>query len=438
MTNQPLASAELDSRVSDDQRGAVARQLKRIQDSHAFCNSARAKEFLSYVVENALEGRTEQLKERSIGVNLFHRTPTYITGEDPIVRVKAAEVRKRLAQYYSEEDSTAEVRIEIPVGSYVPKFHWKAVVPPDNPPVPEIPQVKQEAVQAKEEAVSAEPVRGKFGRVQIALFASLLVFLGLACSIAIRRQSHEKSAFDEFWAPVFNTGQSALICLAAPVTYAVNSKLYALAASAHPGMYDTQVKRDSTPLELDPETPLRWKDLTPLPDYSVNKDDAYVAAELTDLFARIHKTSQVRIGRDFTYEDLRNSPAVLIGAFDNPWTMRVGSELPILFREPEGIVERGGQGRVWHMEGDKRGTRDFALIARLRNSKTGQFLVIVAGIGMVGTQAAGRFVSHPGDLDAALRAAPKDWREKNVEIVLESDVIDDSASPPRVVALETW
>ena len=102
------------------------------------------------------------------------------------------------------------------------------------------------------------------------------------------------------------------------------------------------------------------------------------------------------------------------------------------------IVERRGQGRVWRMEGDKRGTRDFAIIARLRNSKTGQFLVIAAGIGMVGTQAAGRFVSRQGELDTALRTAPKGWQDKNIEMVIESDVIEDSASPPRVVALKTW
>lgn len=430
MNHQQSAPAGVEVLGPDDKRHAVIRQqLKRIQDSHAFCNSARAKEFLSYVIENVLEGRIEQLKERSIGVSLFHRAPTYVTGEDPIVRVKAAEVRKRLAQYYSEEESAPEVRIEIPVGSYVPKFHWRPIIEPEVPPA---------KAEVMEEVVRHDAPRIKFRGWQIAVVASVLVILGVALATTIRKEAREKSQFDQFWAPVFSSGQSVLICLSSPVTYAVNSRLYKLVTPERQGMYDSQVNRDNTPLQLDPETPLQWKDLTPLTDYSVNKDDAYVAAELTGLFERIHKGSQVRIGRDYTYEDLRNSPAVLVGAFDNPWTMRVGSELPILFREPEGIVERGGQGRVWRMEGDKRGTRDFAIVARLRNSKTGQFLVIAAGIGMVGTQAAGRFVSRQGDLDTALRTAPKGWQDKNIEMVIESDVIEDSASPPRVVALKTW
>ena len=430
MNNKQSAPAELEVAVPGEKRhDIIRRQLKRIQDSHAFCNSARAKEFLSYVIENVLEGRMEQLKERSIGVSLFHRAPTYVTGEDPIVRVKAAEVRKRLAQYYSEDESVPEVKIEIPVGSYVPKFHWRPVTEPEVPPA------KAEVV---EEVVPRDAPRIKHRGWQIAVAASVLVILGVVLATTIRKQAGEKSQFDQFWAPVFSSGQSVLICLSSPVTYAINSKLFALAGPARQGMYDSQVKRDSTPLQLDPDTPLRWKDLTPLVDYAVNKDDVYVAAELTELFARIHKGSQVRIGHDFNYEDLRNSPAVLVGAFDNPWTMRVDTELPILFQEPGMIVERGGQGRVWRMEGDKRGTRDFAIIARLRNSKTGQFLMIAAGIGMVGTQAAGRFVSRQGDLDTALRIAPKGWQDKNIEMVIESDVIEDSASPPRVVALKTW
>ncbi len=148
MKTQATASAGMHSPAADESRRAlILLQLKRIQDSHAFCNSARAKEFLSYVVEHAVDGQTELLKERSIGVNLFHRTPTYITGEDPIVRVKAAEVRKRLAQFYAEEDATPEVRIEIPVGAYVPKFSWKA--PTDVAPSPGKPAVIEPKVQTR-------------------------------------------------------------------------------------------------------------------------------------------------------------------------------------------------------------------------------------------------------------------------------------------------
>jgi hypothetical protein len=439
MNYERSATTGLETPPPDDrQRDVIRRHVDQIQNSHSFCNSARAKEFLTYVTEHAIGGRTEMLKERWIGVNLFKRAPTYITGDDPIVRVKAAEVRKRLAQYYSEEESAPEVRIEIPVGSYVPKFHWKPNSAPEIAPVSEVPSLPDAAPALEERQAHPSPLKATSQRWQIAGFTGLLIILGLAGVATSLKRTSSKSSFDAFWAPVFTTEQSVLICLASPITYAVSSDLYAKANQTNPGVYDSQVKRESTPIRLDPDTPMKWKDLTPLIDYAVNKDDAYVAADLTELFSRIHKGSQVRIGRDLTYEDLRNSPAVLIGAFDNPWTMRVETELPILLQEPGVIVERGGQGRTWRIQGDKRGSKDFALIARLRKSKTGQFLVIAAGIGMVGTQAAGRFISHPSELDAALRTAPKDWEDKNFELVIESDVIEDSASPPRVVALRSW
>jgi hypothetical protein len=404
-------------------------QLTQIQSSHAFCNSARSKEFLSYVVEQTLAGRTDILKERSIGVDLFHRAPTYDTSEDPIVRVKAGEVRRRLAEYYAGEQQAPELQIELPVGTYIPKFRWRlsadTVPPPDQTLV-----VEQDAPRAR------------FLAWKAVVAATLLVILGITAAITIRKNAHQTSSFDEFWAPVSTTGQPVLICVSSPVGYAISSNFYVKASRAHPGLYDSLAARNITPLQLEPDTSLKWKDVTPLIDFYVNKDDAYVATELSELFARIHKSSQTRFGSDFTYEDLRNSPAVLIGAFDNPWTVKIISDFPIVFREEgneQWIEERAKPNQTWRPGVDgRRASKDFAIVARLQNSKTGQFLVIVGGVGMVGTQAAGRFVSRQGDLDAVLRTVPVGWQTKNLEIVIESDVIDGSASTPRVVAVRTW
>jgi hypothetical protein len=84
--------------------------------------------------------------------------------------------------------------------------------------------------------------------------------------------------------------------------------------------------------------------MEPRVDIFVNKDDACVAADLSELFARIHKTSQVRIGHDFSYDDLRHSPTVLVGAFGNAWTVRMASELPFFLQERDSTIqERGGK-----------------------------------------------------------------------------------------------
>jgi hypothetical protein len=118
------------------------------------------------------------------------------------------------------------------------------------------------------------------------------------------------------------------------------------------------------------------------------------------------------------------------------------SDLPIGFRESGEVLwieDRTKPGQVWKSSLEGRlGTKDFALVARLMNSKTGQFLLIVSGVGMVGTKAAGRFISHEQDLEIALRAAPRGWEQKNLEVVLETDIVDGSPSPPRAVAIKVW
>ena len=91
----------------DASKTAILEQLVRIQESKAFSGSPRAKEFLSYVVEHGLEGHTELLKERLIGVNLFHRSPTYITSDDPIVRVEEHRRRQGCHRQYGARHAAA-------------------------------------------------------------------------------------------------------------------------------------------------------------------------------------------------------------------------------------------------------------------------------------------------------------------------------------------
>jgi hypothetical protein len=132
--HQPESVASVDSpnrasaqspKVVD--KSAVLQELENILASPPFRNSSRSKQFLSYVVQHKLDGHDELLKERSIGADLFHRPADYATGDDPVVRVQAGEVRRRLEQYYHEFSKPSEVRIDLPVGTYVPEFHHTPV-----------------------------------------------------------------------------------------------------------------------------------------------------------------------------------------------------------------------------------------------------------------------------------------------------------------------
>src|ERR1035441_3904872 len=104
-------------------------ELNRLVASTAFRNSKRCSEFLEYVVEHTIGGKSGALKERSLGVDLFHLPQDFDSGQHTVVRVTANEVRKRLAQHYlAENGSQHPVRISLPPGSYSAEFKWETRV----------------------------------------------------------------------------------------------------------------------------------------------------------------------------------------------------------------------------------------------------------------------------------------------------------------------
>jgi hypothetical protein len=109
----------------------VRQHLQEVLAGAAFRGSHRSAQFLKHIVEQSIAGNFESLKERSIGIELFGRAPSYDTGEDAIVRVTASDVRKRLLQHYGTHGTVSEARLVLPLGSYVPElrrdFHG-----PDN------------------------------------------------------------------------------------------------------------------------------------------------------------------------------------------------------------------------------------------------------------------------------------------------------------------
>ena len=90
--------------------------------SRHFRNSRRYPAFLAHIVRHTLDGDLDSLKERILGIEVFKRPHDYDTGSDPVVRITAGEVRKRIALYYHDEGTEQELRIELPPGSYVPVF----------------------------------------------------------------------------------------------------------------------------------------------------------------------------------------------------------------------------------------------------------------------------------------------------------------------------
>ena len=424
-TAEPIVTGhQTDISLTDAQKAIILRELRNILDSRPFRNSARSKQFFSYVVEHKLEGRDELLKERTIGTEIFQRKVGYATGDDPVVRVQAGEVRRRLEQYRHTRESALPVRIELPLGSYSPEFHWDVIASP-----------------LEEKPVAAPQKRWlpwTIGMIGLALV--------LAVVLALRSPTSHRpseSALDQFWSPIFTTSQPVLICLAKPVLYRPSLELYQRYSKSHPGTFQTEVERYDRPLPLEPNEKIAWGDMLPYTDYGVAMGDVYVAARLSALFDHINKPSQVRIGTNYSFEDLRNSPAVVVGAFNNRWTLQMTSNLRFAFVEQDGhfkIQEQSpsGQARSWVLGPRGQIVEDFAVVTRLLDSKTGQVVIAAAGLGANGTQAAGEFISRQDYLEEAFRTAPSDWPKKNVQVVVQTTVTDSVAGPPRVIATYFW
>lgn len=133
-----LIKAVGDDEVEPAEAGSAAPDVALIREhldvvlaSDEFSSSRRASELLRHLVERALAGDSSSLKERLLGVEIFHRRSDYNTGTDAIVRVTANDVRRRLAQFYTRH-ADQPLRISLPLGSYIPDFIAASPREPDS------------------------------------------------------------------------------------------------------------------------------------------------------------------------------------------------------------------------------------------------------------------------------------------------------------------
>ena len=402
----------------------VREQLKRLVAHPLFTNSKRYPVLLTYTVEQTLLGNASELKERTIGVEAFGREPIYDVNLDPVVRTAAAEVRKRLSQYYYNPDHAGELVIELPIGSYVPTFR-EPVAPHAHMDLAAEPSVAEKVESLPKDSVfqslthaRAEPAQSRLViRRWIPIAIALLVAALIGFSVGrVRLPSPaagagEPSNMSRFWQPITATSSRVTYCLAEPTdSVDLQNRTFPASEGGNLNSYDVITLARS---------------LVPL----------------------VPKNGQFRVlaASDTGFAQLREGPIVLIGAFDNPWTMRITQDLPIGFEydnQVRAVVDRKSAPKKrwtlqWQVPG-KSLARDYAIVARLHDTVTGEPVVILAGILGEGTEAASEVVSNPAYLDAMLEKAPKNWEQLNLEAVIEANVIDGHPGPPTVIAVETW
>jgi hypothetical protein len=365
------------------------------------------------VVEQASESRLEGLKERTLGIEVFGRAPQYDTNQDPVVRTAAGEVRKRLAQYYLEPGHEDELRISLPAGSYVPEAHSPA-------------KIKAEAAP-----------RSAFRLKHFGIAAAGIAVIATAVLLSLRLRQTD---LDRFWAPVIEPQETVLVCIGQPKTYNFNTK----AQSELDKWFASGTEGQNPP----PESPtLSLEDVVPMWDRYVALADAQAFSQFSELFAQKGKKAQLRGVRSVSLADLSSKPCVLIGAFNNEWTMSLAGELRFYFdidhqNRAEIVKDRQNPGKTdWKVVNSWPHWRiptDYAIVSRVFNPATEQTVVIAAGITHYGTHAAGEFITNQAYFSEALSHAPRDWYRKNIQVVLSTQVVSGTHGPPKVLAVHFW
>lgn len=378
---------------------AVLEELHRVLSSTEFHSSKRCQGFLRYVVEATLSGRAEDLKERTIGIELFGRPASYEPTTDATVRVKAGEVRKRLQMYYAGAGAHDPIRIDLPAGGYVPEFTANRESEPDLPPASGLLLARRWWM---------------WGLLAAAGVAALAV-----AAIMLRAPGPGDEVLRRFWQPALRTGTPVLLSLSQVPVYGLDPDV-----------------------EVSGKPPARVDDFVLLEQQFVGGGDVVGLGRLTAMLSELGQKYRVRLGNQVSFHDLRESPSVLLGYSYTEWN-QLNRGLRFLIDtsvRPPAITDNGRR-TAWALHGlhrDRTTDSDYAIVCRLMHRDTGALLVILAGITQFGTEAAAELVTDPDRLASALRGLPEGWETKNLQLVLQVRVISGVPATPSVIATHSW
>ena len=321
------------SENSEIDRDAIRDQLESILKDSLFIHSKRYPSFLRYVVIQTLEGKADGLKERTLKIEVFGKDPDYDTNLDNVVRSTAGEIRKRLAQYYQEPKHKDEIQIDLPSGSYVPRFRF-----PSEEPA----------------SVVGPPARSR--KSLIGTIAGIAIAACVIAALLWMRYQMPQTALERFWEPVLRSSNSVLLC-----TGTVQSLARRMAQ-----MQSAEVS-GSTVLPSDSRRHV-----------TLAEADALIRfGSLLDLH---RKSFRLRDDTSITLADLKNTPVILVGAMNNEWTLRLLKPLRFHFESDTDtntvwIADRQHlYRRDWSKDNavpPEKISKDYAIISRFRNQITG-------------------------------------------------------------------
>jgi hypothetical protein len=363
---------------------------QRIVASRSFAKSALLSRFLLYVCEREITGRTAEISEHQIGVQVFGRRPGYHPGEDNIVRNYARQLRHRLDQYFLEEGREEELRLSIPRGKYVPvyspnRFQECLLAEPEHETES---GVLETPAPATPTALSVQPAwRRPWLVIGTAL---LLACLAIVWMIVYRLSAHSPDPSHPLWARLFDQTHQTLVVPSDDGIVMIQN------LTGHLVPLSEYINRDylslKSPYNIDAQN---MKDL-----------DTQRYTNVTDLnaamrFSRLPEASAgqliVRYSRELHMGDLKEANVILLGSsFSNPWAELFEKSLNFEFSyqpHPNAslIVNRhplAGELPVYENDATAPSHRTYAVIAFVPNLNSTGWVLLVEGLTMAGTEAA--------------------------------------------------
>jgi hypothetical protein len=422
---------------------AILRELEAVLASPHFSNSKRYPTLLQYIVENTLTGKLDLLKERTLGVEVFDRPPTYDTNTDTVVRYTAGEVRKRLLLYYSEHGSSSGIRIALPAGSYVAEFlhehdgHGDAIDDSDlraasfhEHPSEHSPHAGAESHEsslgaagngAEETAHAGAGVHAVAERTLHFTKAIWLTIAAVALMIAVGaglawkyRETPAQTAVDAFWAPVIRDQHFVILC--------TGSSAFA------PNNYSGVTTADKTI-----EYPF------------VSIQAASAISQISSTLEHSGAATQLVASNTTSLPDLREHSVIMLGGYNNDWSLRLLQPLrfhflPYTSAGNESIVDQTQTQVHWDRDTSQpySSADDYALVARFRDSTIDGWVVVLAGEGRNGTEAAAQFVASSHYMELLKERVGSGFANRNIEAVLKVSVIDGKTGAPSILAVYSW
>jgi len=447
--------------LRDDPRWLL---VERIAVSRSLGKSPRLAEFLRYVCDRQIRGRDGEITEQQIGVKVFGRPEGYNSNDDNIVRNYARTLRKRIEEYFRKEGRDEPMVVVIPRGAYVPVFSPRDAIPYETPgPVEEEPETASRTAAAEVPAsvpfaVPAPPVLRPW--LVVALAASLFA-VAVAAGFAAGRsrmgwmpfQSSTSRASDRLWRSLFTQNRDTFLVPADGGLVMMQSftrEKVALPDYANSNYRSPpEIQRGMQGL-LNSTNPADQATLTHKVAVLAARRytsvvDLSLSAKIAQLPEVVPERLVIRFARDLRIDDLHTGNAILIGSSDaNPWVSLFEQQLNFQFSPG---IEFGGSGAIVNtrplpgeathfasITGDP-ANRTYGVIAYVPNLENTGHVILIEGVNMAGTQAAGDFLLSPGQMRPMLeRALDAQGNLQPFEILLETTSIGAAASRFKVLS----